>query len=56
MSAVTSAAMSLRRGEEEQADALGVAGFERAVGLAFLNELEDDREGPLGRLMERSGL
>ena len=47
---------ALHGGEEEEADALGLAWFEQAGDLAFLDQLEDDREGTVGHLVQRSGL
>jgi hypothetical protein len=47
---------ALHRGEEEEADAVGFGGFERGVCLPFLDELEDAREGAIGRLVQCSCL
>jgi hypothetical protein len=46
----------LHRGEEEEADLVRIAGFERPARLSFLDQLADDRVGAIGRLVERFGL
>jgi hypothetical protein len=47
---------ALHRREDEERDPLGIAGLERGVGLALFDQREDDREGTVGRLLQRSGL
>jgi hypothetical protein len=45
----------LDRGEKHEADALGLAAFECAVGLSLFDQREDDREGAVGGLVDRAG-
>lgn len=41
--------------EQDETHALGVAGPEHAAGLTLLDQLEHDREGPLGSVVKLSG-
>jgi hypothetical protein len=47
---------ALDRREEDEADALGFASFEGALGLALFDQLEHDCEDAVGGLVERSRL
>lgn len=46
----------LDRGEQDQADALGITSLEDAVCLALLDQLEYDREGAVSGLVQYLGL
>jgi hypothetical protein len=47
---------ALRRREEQHGHALGIAAFEDAACLAFFDQLDEDREGAGGGLLQRGDL